>query len=497
MDFLKSIIPLIERPKFIDEIAESKQLVSLFDLIRKDELITDEQAQQVLYSADNGTYAYKKLKQRLRERLMNHAIKHGIAYKNLDNYALLYRKCLQKMYAVKTLTLSNARTAAIYVAENLIRTAKDNEFTDIVLHLSEELYYYYSAVNYNTVKAAKYKRLKQDMLELFSRESIAMQHYCELNIILGSSRASVKESKLPHAIKYCDQLELFLSSRLTSYQLIRTAYLVIAMRYEIERDYEGLLKTCDRAINALNNRKVSRKVAFYLFDQRRILSHIHLKNYKKAQHIAGRYIGELTPGQINWFVLKSYVMLSYLHGREYNEATKVMMEVRGNKAYKSLPRVISQTLTVYEAHIYFLISIGKVENYDVNEYRFRLYKFLNEIPNFAKDKRGLNIAILIVHVLFLLRDKKYMDIIDRIDALNQYCHRYLRRDDTFRSNCFIKMLLRVAKADFNPLRAKRYAEPLVSKLKSMPLAFSNQTVEVEIIPYEDLWKMVLELLESE
>jgi hypothetical protein len=267
------------------------------------------------------------------------------------------------------------------------------------------------------------------------------------------------------------------------------------MRYELVRDFGSLLKTCDEAVRVLNQRKVSRKVAFYLFDVRRIICHIQLKQYNEAHVIARSYFEHLTPGQLNWFVLKSYVILSHLHAREYNDAYIVLTEIRDNRSFASLTKGVAQTIVVYEAHIQFLDSIGRIEASKHAPIKFRIYKFLNDIPIFAKDKRGLNIAILIVHVLFLLKDKKYSDIIDRIDALNQYCHRYLRKDDTFRSNCFIKMLLKVAKADFNRKRSERYAEPYVTKLNSTPLVLSDQTIEVEIIPYEDLWDMVLELLD--
>lgn len=496
MQFLKSIIPIIDRSKFLAEIGDSSQLRAFFELLRKNPNITDEEVSGKLYSGDNYEFAYKKLKQRLRDKLTDHAIKHGVSYKNLDNYALLYRKCLQKTFATKALNLSNARSASVYVAENLIRTTQENEFTDLTMQLARELFFYYSAIRFHSGKAKKYEQLMHDMQELYANEIAAMQYYCELNAALSSSRASQKEKNLTKAIRYSEKVEEYLKRPVISYELLFRSFLVIAMRYELSRNYEKLLVTCDRALIALRSRKVSRNVAFYLFDQRKILCHIHLKQYDLAQEIARPYFKQLTPGQLNWFVLKSYVMLSYIHGKKYDEAFEIMHEVRSNKSFDSLPTVVRQTLTIYEAHIYFLASTGRVKSKELNSLKFRLYKFLNEIPAFAKDKRGLNIAVLIVHVLFLLKDKKYSDIIDRIDALNQYCHRYLRRDDTYRSNCFIKMLLKIAKADFNKQRAIRYAEPLAKKLNSVPLFLSDQTVEVEIIPYEDLWDMVLSLLDS-
>ena len=53
----------------------------------------------------------------------------------------------------------------------------------------------------------------------------------------------------------------------------------------------------------------------------------------------------------------------------------------------------------------------------------------------------------------------------------------------------------MTKADFHPIRTERYTADLLAKLKSVPLELSEQPLEVEIIPYEDLWEMVMKLLE--
>ena len=117
------------------------------------------------------------------------------------------------------------------------------------------------------------------------------------------------------------------------------------------------------------------------------------------------------------------------------------------------------------------------------------------MPIFSKDKRGLNISILIVHVLFLLLRKKYDEIIDRVDALSQYKHRHLRDDASMRSNFFINMLLQVPKRDFHPRAAERHAEPWIKKLQQTPINIAEQGIEVEVIPYEALWDMVIDILE--
>jgi hypothetical protein len=123
-------------------------------------------------------------------------------------------------------------------------------------------------------------------------------------------------------------------------------------------------------------------------------------------------------------------------------------------------------------------------------------RFLNEVPIFAKDRRGMNIPILIFHILYLVLTKRYDEVIDRNEAIEKYTSRYLKKDDNYRSNCFIKMLLQIQDAGFHKTAVIRHADKYVKMLAKMPLDFANQSHDIEIIPYEDLWKMVLDSLEN-
>jgi hypothetical protein len=114
------------------------------------------------------------------------------------------------------------------------------------------------------------------------------------------------------------------------------------------------------------------------------------------------------------------------------------------------------------------------------------------MPIFSKDKRGLNISILIVQILLLIHYRKHDAAMGRIESIEKYCSRYLRHGDTFRSNCFIKMLLQIPKSKFQTNSLIRKTEKLVELIKSVPLESARQTSEIEIVPYEDLWELVLD-----
>ena len=108
------------------------------------------------------------------------------------------------------------------------------------------------------------------------------------------------------------------------------------------------------------------------------------------------------------------------------------------------------------------------------------------------DKSGQNIPVLIIQILIQIQQKKYDQLTDKIEAVEKYTTRYLRKDNNYRSNCFIKMLLQIPKQNFERARVEKHTKILLEKLRSMPLERAKQAFEIEIIPYEDLWEMALE-----
>jgi len=91
-------------------------------------------------------------------------------------------------------------------------------------------------------------------------------------------------------------------------------------------------------------------------------------------------------------------------------------------------------------------------------------------------------------------DKNYDQTVERIDAIEKYCTRYLNRHDTYRSNCFIKMLLVLPLASFHREGVIRKTERYQKMLIATPLEAARQAHEIEIVPYEDLWGMIVNTL---
>jgi len=151
-----------------------------------------------------------------------------------------------------------------------------------------------------------------------------------------------------------------------------------------------------------------------------------------------------------------------------------------------------------ESYIHFLVYINKITpiREDKRFNKFRMGKFLNSVPTFSKDKRGLNIPILVIQIVFFIVRKDFDKAVNRIESIEKYCSRYLKKGDNFRSNCFIKMLLQIPISGFHKAGTERRAKKYFDQLKGVSLEIANQANEVEVIPYEDMWGIIIESLET-
>jgi hypothetical protein len=109
----------------------------------------------------------------------------------------------------------------------------------------------------------------------------------------------------------------------------------------------------------------------------------------------------------------------------------------------------------------------------------------------------MNISILIIQALILLADRKYDAFLNRLECLRVYNYKHLAKDhDLFRASTFIKMLQLIPKAHYDrerlEWRGKRYLEKMDIPREQLPIS----ATDLEIIPFEDLWEIVLHMMDS-
>lgn len=503
MDHLKELAGLITKHKIkgLEIIGgpgfSNTKLQKLYEGIQTGNYSTDEEAILDIYQdLEKSKPKYTKLKSRLQQRLLNTVFFIDINKKNHNDFQQAYYSCHKDWAAAKILIGKGARSTSIAIIEKILKKAKKFEFSHLALDISRSLRVHYSFVDKNEKKYKIYNAYVKLYEKILDAELLAEEFYS----ISLSNFGITSMSKAEKSELFAEYSKVLLQKTkgLQSYRLNLYARLVYVYRYQVINDYQNIINECQKAIDFFESKSYeASKIAIFTFSFKILACHIQLKQFKQGEIIAEKCLSDMTEGSHNWFNAQALYITLCLHTQKFQEALEVYLRVSQHKNFNRLYASSTEKWKTYEAYINYLTSSGSDTSTSNQKLKkFRISKFLNELPVYSKDKRGKNIPILIIHILFLLQQQRYPEVIDRVEAINQYTYRYLRDDETFRSNCFIKMLVQLPKANFHKQAVIRKTEKYFAKLKSKPLEIASQSDEIEIVPYEILWDFVLNSLKN-
>lgn len=476
--------------------SKATKFEQFYDALASGRFQNDTEAAAFFYQASPDHAAYRKLKERLQERMENSLIFLDLNQSIFNNYNKAYFSSYKKLAVIKNLIARGDRTAAIPIAEKVLEIALEYGLTDIALLMAKELRTHYGAMRGIKGKYEKMDTILANQIKILTAEFEAEKFLSKITTDFFNSKA-IKPEYIQKVQAHVEELEK-LALEVKSYRFNYLYFLVKASRYELAGDYVKLLCVSQEALSFFLGKKqfVANNV-LYSFYIRKLLCLIQLKKYQDAREIIPRCLDHTPSGVFNWFIILNYhIILSY-HSGNFQQALEIAQTALQHPKLKSQDERTREFWHIHEIYLYYFILKKKIIPNDNNSLKkFRLSKFLNEVPICSKDKRGANISILILQILFLLHEKKYNAIIDRAESLKTYTYRYLRRDDTFRSHCFIRMLLTLPECSFNKTTVLRRADKYWQQLQAMPLNVARQSAEIEIVPYETLWAFVLEELDG-
>jgi hypothetical protein len=453
------------------------QAGQLYDLIKSNKVISDQDAMDQLFPDKKYARIYLNgIKDKLSQRLMNTLL-------FLDqNQDTPYKKAFIGTYRLflvyKILSFSGKRKAARTIAQKAVKKATKFHFLEIAVPFARELKTHYATIEPNKKQFQKYRTIQMQQAELLQKEMEVEDMFCQLALL--QVKKQHKKEELKEMRTFAQRAENIIH-QYSTYWLLYLAGNIIVIWHQMKNHHQEVTRYCNLMLKKLGALPYQVPTpAIFGFNIKQIPGYVLNKEFDKAEQVLKKCIAMYQPGQINWVKAMQFKTIMHFHQKEYSKALKTAHTI--NTQFKNTLRD-QETWQIYEAY-------GKI----LTGEKLRLHKLLNEVPKYSKDKRGMNINILIIRILEYIRRDKVGEVIDNTNAINQYAYRYLRQDDTFRSNCFIRMLLQLEKGHFNQVGVRRHTGKLLKKLKSMPLRESQQDYEVEIVPYEDLWDFLINLL---
>ncbi len=496
MQEIIALVQLIHHSKFRSNgllniiLDPNSQMRQLYDALANGQVSTDDDLRVMLPELAQNPAKLYTLKSRLKDRLLD-----SVLFLDLDESAFKDRQgafgqCVRKWSAAIILFSKNTWQSAVPVLENLLRHTIRFEFTEITINILRTLRLYYGTMvgdqnQYETVD----QQLKK-MEAVWAAECSAENLYTELIIRYVRSKAG-KEAIAAKALEYFKaiqpNLELY-----SSYKLHFFGRLIEIMIYDSRHDYKGMAAVCEKAISFFENKDYRSDSALQGLYYNLLLCELNLRNYGRCRELADKHRAMYDEGTFNWFKLQELYFLVAMHSENYVDASIICNTTISHPQLSELPEHVVEMWKIFEAYIAFLQCIGLLPE-EGSSGRFKVARFVNETQVFSKDKRGMNIPILIIQFIFPLAEGRFEELADRVENMTKYRSRYLD-ESAVRSNCFFRMLEQMPKAMFQMADVERRAEKYKLKLEGIPLEAANQNHEIEIIPYETLWEILLGIL---
>ncbi|TNE69185.1 MAG: hypothetical protein EP344_00555 [Bacteroidetes bacterium] len=466
------------------------KMARLFDIVYQQKVTDEQDIADLIYGPGGSLTKLRSLKNKLKDRLLELLFLLDFREPGYSDRQQAHFECNKRWATAMTLLAKKIKDPAVEQLELLLRHARHFEFTDLTLNTLNHLRLHYGTIDGDQKKYELYRELYKHYQSIWLMENEAEELYTQLINRYVASRAPQQdvESK---ATEYYAIVSPYLAKS-GSFRLQLSGRLLQMMVFSCRNDYAAMADLCEEAIAFFRAKPYESYLPLQAFYYQLVVSCVQLRDFGRGQLIIRQNADIYEAGSFNWFKVQELYLLLALHTQHYDDAYDTCMMVLGHSGMTKQPAQIQEMWKIYEAYMHLLIRIRRVDR--MPEQKFRLAKFLNETPVFSRDKRGMNIPILILQMLYDIADQRYDSCIDRLEAVEKYTSRYLKKDQHFRSNCFIKALVQIPAAAFHREAAARKADRYLGMLREMPLELANQAYEIEIIPYDDLWTMILDIL---
>ncbi|MEM1000518.1 MAG: hypothetical protein AAGN35_25925 [Bacteroidota bacterium] len=458
--------------------------------IKEQKYTTDEEAARDLCGTDPTDKKYLMLKSRVRARLINTLF---FLDQTTTRYEAALYKCNRNLVAAKFLLQGNARYTATSMLRSTYNEAEKYGLTAIAIDCLRHLRYG-ASLNGQEALYRQYNERFKELQRILAAEDLAEGYYQEITLPFARSSANIPQLSQT-AFAHLQEIEE-LRSNLSSFNLELQYFRLRIMAHQIATHYREVLAAAEEGEAFLKEHAdFVQQIRFGEFAFYKMAALLHLGEYEKGKSLANRSLNYYPEGSLNWMLFLEYYFLLCMHTGNYDKAAEVYKKVTEHPRFEMMNQVRKEKWKIFEAFLtYMMQDVLQSDNGQFTQ-KFKVWKFMNEVPIFSRDKRGLNIAILVLQVLFLLDRGDFDGIIQRAEALKVYASRYLKQDENFRSNCFLKMVLLMEKKDFNYERTRKTSEKYYHKLQTSRFDYKHGSLAtLEIIPYEHLWQTILEKL---
>lgn len=472
------------------------KLGRLYNLVKKDVLDDEELVRQLYGNQSKNAYAaFRGLKSRLRDLLTTAILNNNAYASSYGTYDEARLNAYQQLNLINLLLTRRAYHTVRHLAVKTLRRVKDFEIIPINSQLYSILASIHLGVGFNQKK--------------FERYQAKAEFYAEAEFVLNGLTSCYRDMRkmiyahklLPKEIgeriaKHVQTYEPRVSKYPRSSALQTTFFIMKVQSQTMLGQYQQAIETASTAERVLRACKGAGKNALSLMALTSVECSMKLKDFTQCARQVKQARNYIPKDSINDLKLSEYAVVSGLQTGNYEFAYEELTRINRRRLTRLLKPEHVEYWYILEAYVNLLVVSNRIDvsKTQGNLPKFKLSKFLNNVPSYSKDKQGMNVQILILQVIFFVIQEQYDDVMDRTNALQRYGSRYLRNDENLRNNCFFKLLITAEKNDFHQVATIRKGKKTFQKMISPSAKKLGEANSTELISYEELWEIVLDNL---
>lgn len=454
----------------------------------------DRDAALLLYDdPDPSDAKYRQMKSRFRRRLFNTLFFVDVNAPLASSYDQAYFNCSKDWALVEILRTYNVPTAAASLCKQILSTALKFQFTELILHTTRRLSEY--AIQEEDEKGfLHYNGLIQQYMPILEAEVNAEQYYLEARAIYQNS--ACREACVQKLESLANQL-VRLAEKPGSPIINYHMFYVWVLYYEAMHDYEGMLEVCNNANKYLGDCKdcfsAQKTSAFTI---KILTAYLAMGKYEEGKAHAEKTLTLLSENSSEWIdFMELYLLLSLKSDNTIN-AIAIFNKVANSAAFKNLDEERREKWDLLEAALYYFIEIQGANPMLLPKQRrkvFKLSDFITRPVSYPPKLTTLALQRITFQILFLLQRKSYQGIPERIEQLRKMLKYELKKEGYERAALFVQLLHQLEKGNFQ-IKNLKHIEKYLHPLQSIPVAYRGRIAELEILPYEKLWELIIKQL---
>jgi|SRR6185436_512430 len=443
----------------------------------------DNDASNELYNCSPDAKKYLMLKSRTKEYLLNliFTMDRGKRMKSAFEKALYV--CSRNIIAARLLILRGMRNVAIDYLKTALILAGKFQFTELEI-LAARLLRTHESFAGTEKKMNYYDKLIKSKNDLLIAETRMEELLERIYVQLRKTAAPKEKLSKTTSDSYKKSKEIL--GKNNSFSLLANYYRIAIYYFHNHGEHMKVIEMCNSCEKNLKSNPVF--IDYALLSEmalQKLDTSLYLRNYDLGKENVEVCRTLFNPGYLNWLIFLEYYFLLCLHTQNYDEALKIYYEVVKHPKFASYPAERLEKWKIFEAFLFYILP----EN--AQQKKFNVFKFINEVPIFSKDKRGYNLSIIIAQIALLIKMGDFDKVMDKFNPLKSYSGRYVSKSRNPRSFYFVKMLLQMVKYDFDPEKTKSIANKFFIKLKQAKLGNQGELETLEVIPYDILWEDML------